>query len=563
MAGIQDLLLQALQGSAKAENTAMDQQDALSRILGEMGILNRGTIAAAGKGAEAVNTIEQTALAGEQEAQDAARLFAQNAGTLIGTPESVLVELGQKLNQYTAQAQQAAESVEEKKNRPILDNPLMWIEGQVTLPKDVDTMNSALKLADITSKRIAVLTTATDEVGATQRALAKKVTDSSRAAAADARMAQAEREKNSIQRDYLKDEITITNAIQNATAAQAQETQRQLNLVVNAQQLEMEQERFAFQKEQWNWEKQIKELNAKTKLEADSIKTELLNQYNAGAEQLGYPKATSWELLSARAELGGTAATQFSAAMEAGLATMTAGGSRVTNTPGGAALIISENAYPKADNPEFSQMKKYFKDRWDNAVLNAGGKKDVAVAMTNEIVKQQQQEFERNAVATGSFYAPPPLESIVATKSVQSSPLYKKVLSTAGKDLTTAAPDPILKLTYEAYKKGIVTLDEAVSGINEIYGQAVAINNSRNKYSQFGIPSQETFKTRPDIIGANNVTVDLTDYNSTIRLFAIAKAREVAVDPFNLSLINNPLSPYSAAAFKPVDTTKDTKETKE
>lgn len=560
MAGIQQLLLESLQGSAKAENAAMDQQDALTSILKEMGILNRTSSGAIDKEVAAVNTVEQTAMQGEQAAQDAARTFARNAGTLIGTPESVLVELGQKLNQYSAGAQSAAESLEEKKNRPILDNPLAWLEGQITMQRDADMLQSNAKLADLTSKRIAQLTTATDEVGATQRALAQKITDGSRAAAADARIAQAEQEKATALRNHLKDEVAVVGAIQNSTAAQATEIQRRYNMVANAEQLDMERERFAFQKEQWNWEKQIKELNAKTKLEADSIKQKLLEQYNIGASQLGYPAAESWELLSARAELGGTAATQFSAAMESGLASMTAGGSRITNSAGGAAMLIGEKAYPRANDPAFARMSKYFKDRWDNAILGAGGKKDVAVGLANEVIKKDVEQFSRNMTATGSFYAPPPIASITATKSVQTSPLYRKVLSTAGKDLTTAAPSPILGITYEAYKKGIISLDEAISGLNEFYGQAVTINNVNNRYTQLGIPKQEGFKTKPDVLGVDNVTVDLTDYSSTARLFAIVRARETAVDPFKLNLLNNPLMPGASAVFGAQDTTKQEKE---
>lgn len=554
MAGIQDLILQSLQGSIKAENAAMDQEDALTRILGELGVLNRQTTAAVDKKTAASNVVEQTALAGEQAAQDATRTFARAAGTDITTPEDILVSLGQDMRASVEAARAAQADIQAKESAPILDNPLKWLAGQVTLQQSYQQYNQAAEKANLASASITDLTHVTDAVGRTQAGIAKKVTDASRIAVAEARLADAEATKIAATRGHLKDEVTVVNAIQNATAEQANQAARQFGIVRDARQIELEEEKFRMYKEQWSLEVAAKKLATKDKEESDAVSKHLLEQYNIGARLLGYPEETNLKLVLARAELGGTDKTRISAIMEAGGNSIATGANTISSNPAVAASLAHKKLIPRLNtDPAFAPMQKYLTEKFGLELINQGGKEDAALLATKEHIKRDEKAFTDNAVATGSFYAPPPIAAITATKSVQSTALYKKVLSTAGKDLTTAEPAPILKLTYAAVKQGVLTPEEATVGLNEFYGQASNINNATKKYSQVGIASQNSFNVYPDVVGPNNVKVNLMDYNSTLRLFAIARARELSTNIGPNLLIPTVLPGY--APFGAQDTT--------
>ncbi len=549
----QNMILDALNASAGAQNAAKKQQDTLTRILTNMGVLSSSEQEAITAAATASSAVEQQTLKGAQEAQDAAKLFARTAGTDITSPENILISLGQQLRASVETANTARQRLEAKQSMNPFDNPVGWLHGQLTAEQDYEEYQRASGAAASISRDISKVTTATDEVGRTQAALATKITDASRASVAAAREAEAKQAKIAASRNFLKDEASVVNAIQNASAAQAQEVQRQLGVITSVEQQALEQERFAMYKQQFDWEKEAKQLALKPKQDAESVKQQLLLQYNLGAQTLGLPQETNIDLVLARAELGGTDATRISAVMEAGGNTLAAGGSsRVANTPGGAATMIAKGVYPKANDPEFSSMRQYLKDV-AAAKAAIGGKPEEVVGNINAQVKADAEAFSKNAVTAGSFYAPPPLQSLLATASVKKTPLYQKVLSTAGKDLTTAAPTPVIKLAYAAAKQGVISYEDAAKGLNELYGQAVVINNYQKRFAQIGVPSQKNFKVSPDIPGTN-VSVDLTDYSSTLHLFALLQARE------RTALMSSAMlkTPFSAVLAPVAATAKET-----
>jgi len=521
---IQQALLGALQGSAASQNAAGNESDILNGILQKMGLLTQSSAGASDSKTASTIAVEDQSLRGAQGAQDAAIKFAQAAGTDIQSPEELLVGLGEQLRQQVQTAQKAQSQIQEKESRRIIDNPLAWLQGQLTVEQDYKEYNRAADNANLASKSIADLTAATDKVAQTQQNLARKVTDASRAAAADLRIAQGQLERDAINKQHLQSEMQVAQAITQNTAAQAAETQRQFNLLMNAEQLELERERFAWAKEKFDWEKEAQAANKKDKKSADEVKQMLLQQYNIGARVLGMPDETNWDYVAGRAQLGGTDASRISAAMESGGNTMSAGSERVASTPGGAAAMLTRRVYPKGEDAGFAPIKKYLKDTLDS-VAQLGGKEDQVLANMNAKVAADAKNYTDNALATGSFYAPPDLAVIYQAESVRATPLYKKVLSTAGKDLKSADPSAIASLAFAAADKGLLSYEEAASGITELYSQAVNINNATKKFAQVGIPSQQSFNVKPDIAGPDNVKVNLADYSSTLRFLAVMKAR--------------------------------------
>lgn len=517
----QNLLLDALNSSALAQNAAKKQEDTLTRILSSMGLLNEQSQETITRASEAASTVEQQALLGAQQAQEAAQQFAREAGSDIRSPENILISLGQELRANLTRAQQARQNIDTKQSINIIDNPLAWLHGQMTIGQDQQVYTGSMQSAEGISQNISTLTAATDQVGRTQAALATKITDATRAAAAEARRLEAEQSKQAALRNHLKEEMVIAGAIQGASSAQSMEVQRQLGIVTSEEQRAMEQERFAMYKQQFAWEQQSKELSRRSKKDQDSVKEQLLMQYNFGARVLGLPEETNMDLVLARAELGGTDATRVSAAMEAGGNTLAAGGSaRVAASPAAAANMIAKGVYVRSADPGFDPMKQYLRDT-AAAKAALGAKPEETAGYINAQVKVDAENFKKNAVATGSFYAPPPLQSIINTESVKRTALYQKVLATSGKDLTTAAPTPIVNLAFEAAKQGVISYEEAAKGLNELYGKAAEINNSQKRFTQIGIPAQTSFNVEIVDINAN-----LMDYSSTLRLLAVKRARQ-------------------------------------
>jgi len=524
----QNTLLEAMQTSAGASNAAKNQENVLTSVLQQLGLLQQDTAGAIDKSVEATNVVEGTALQGQQQAQDDARRYAATVGALGTNPEALLVRLGVDLNAQLEASKSARDNLVAKQGINLIDNPLGWLHAQMTIEADQSALNNSQSAVAGISKDIATATQAVDAFGRTQTALAVKVTDASRVATANARIAEAETVKATALRNHLKDELAIAGTIQNASAAQAQEAQRRLGMLVTQDQLALERQRFEMSKQQFNWEKESKSLALKDKKSQDEVKQMLLAQYNVGAKVTGNPEETNFDLVLARSQLGGTDATRISAIMEAGGNTLAVGSTRVAATPAGAANMIAKRVYGKANDADFAPMKKYLDEQWSLALLANGGKEDKAAISMNASVDDATKRFTKNATATGSFYAPPPIETILGTEAVKQSALYKKVLSAAGKDLKTADPEPIVKLAYEGFKAGVLSIDEAVSGIQTVYAQAAAINNATKKFAAIGIPGQSSFTTNVDVPGMNRAPINLMNYTEIMHSFATKRVHDEA-----------------------------------
>ncbi len=527
---LNDMLTSALQGSANSANAARKDNIDLAGIIKQLSANTATSNAATDAVASNTVAVNDQALKGAQQAQDATRQFAAGAGTDIQSPDNILIGLGQKLRQQVELAQKTQQVIQQKQSVNIVDHPVDWLTGQLTLKQDYQTYNNAADAANLTSDNIKSLTEATDEVQRTQLSLAQKITDASRTAAANATIAQATKEKAAANENQLGHEVTIAGIIQKNTAEQAKAAQEQFGLYMQGEQFKQEQAKFAIYKQQVSLEAANARLKAADTKDKADVEAKLLAQYNIGANALGYPQESNWKLIEAKAALGGTDATRISAAMESGGTTIIAGGSpRVTATPGGAAELIAAKVYPRANDPMFSPMKKFLSDTFSQELAAqpaVKGREGLAVQATNAAVAVATKNYTDNAVAPGSFYAPPAISSITAAQSVQSTDWYKKVLSTSGKDLTTAAPTPIIKLTTAAVESGVLTPEQAARGVAEFYGQAVAINNLTNRYAQVGIAPQSSMKVTPDINGLDTTPVDLTDYTQVLRMIAMSKAAQ-------------------------------------
>lgn len=524
-----NMLLDALNMSAKAGNASIAEGDTLKRILAEMGVLNTSANAATDVKTSTTNVVEGQALSAAQAAQDKTIAFANNRNANGSTPEEILVQLGIRMSEQMQAAQVSEDTISSKESINMVQDPLGWLNAQLTLQHDYQRYNDAATKAANASNNIATLTTSIDEYGQTQQALKKTITDASIAATAQARIAEGEAIKVAATRGHLKDEMVIASAIQNTAADQAAEAARQLGMMNTERQFAMEQERMNMAREQFNWAKEAKALATKDKASADQAKAEMLQRYNIGAEALGLPPETNFDALMLRMELGGTDKTRISAAFEASGNSLAAGSTRVASTPGGATSMIVQGVYPRGNDAGFSRMKTYLKDTWSNASAANVGAKDqqgLTVAGVNARVKADTERFTKNAVAPGSFYQPPPIAAITDTLAVRNTALHAKVLATAGKDLTSAAPTPIIKLAYEAVKAGTLSYEDAATGIVTFYKQAVTINNATQRYAQVGIQPQHSFNVKPDIYGSD-IPANLVDHASVLRLFAVMKSREV------------------------------------
>jgi len=149
----------------------------------------------------------------------------------------------------------------------------------------------------------------------------------------------------------------------------------------------------------------------------------------------------------ARRELGGTEAAKIDAAMSAGGNSLSSGARRVASTPGHVAQLFTSGLFPKGEEPGFKDLKKVLTEQWNSALVTAKGRSEIAVKSVNLNLYTAVAKFNKDAFATGSFYDPPPLARLTSTKAVQSTKFYKKVLRTAGKDLTESDPDVILENT--------------------------------------------------------------------------------------------------------------------
>lgn len=515
-------LTEAMQASADATTASGAQKNVLERVLKDMGLLTQSSIGSIDAAAAGTNVVEGQLLEGQQRAQDDARTYANSLGALGTNPEALLVRLGVDLNTHLEASKVARDTIVAKQSLNPFNDPVGWFTGQMTIEADQSRYDVAQGAVAGISKDITTVTQTVDAFGRTQAALALKVTDASRAAAAEVNLQLATKLKNEATAGLLKSEVEVTNAIQNATAEQAQQAQARHGMLVNQEQLEMQRAQFAMAKQSHAASMKDRAAAAKDKTSKDAINADQLAIYNAGAKVTGNQTESNWELVLARAASSQTAKDRISAIFDSGFNTIASGQTKLSATPGGAAYMVTKGVLPVATAPGFAPMDKLLKEKWVAALtLNKGNEANTVVAV-NASLKIDAETYAKNATATGSFYAAPAFESILATEAVKNSALVRKVPAITG--LKTADPDAIWKLAYEAARAGVITLDQASFGVKTIFSKAVEINNAERKFTQIGIPGQVSFNTPIDYVGAGGKPINLLDQNAIIHSFVRRRA---------------------------------------
>jgi hypothetical protein len=182
-------------------------------------------------------------------------------------------------------------------------------------------------------------------------------------------------------------------------------------------------------------------------------------------------------------------------------------------------------------------MKKLLTEQWNSALVTAKGRTEIAIKSVNLNLDTAVAKFNKDAFAPGSFYEPPALSRLTSTKAVQSTKFYKKVLRTAGKDLTESDPDVILDLAGAAVAEGELTPEEAANGVRVLYSQAASINNAEKKFAQVGIPAQLSVGY---LDGATSI--DLTDPTQVTHAMARRRAQKTLKNLSLFPVFGGPLS---------------------
>jgi hypothetical protein len=267
------------------------------------------------------------------------------------------------------------------------------------------------------------------------------------------------------------------------------------------------------------------------------------NYVKSGAAVLGFKDVVTYPT-NKIIQLINTKDPTVMSLLNTGIQTQLAGQPVIAESAGVAARNIVQVGAPLRDDQKV--MKSFFTDVWNKAASPEGGvagrydntKLDQVTKAANSYAISAAQA-QKNDIKFGdntNIYSAPPLPAVLGTPAIQNSEFYKKVFAAhmAAGGLQEFNPEQITSMTLQAIKSGTIDYNTGAEGLQSIFNAAKLINNSTKNYAGFGLPFQDSYRTKMLDGGGASRTYDLTKSQDINQLLnsRLTSFRKGILDPF-------------------------------
>lgn len=480
--------------------------------------------------AEAQATIVREDLTSKMIVEQAQRSAALAAGYDPAVGGGALLDRIKKVNEKGSEVIDLTKKLRAEKSVSLFSDPLSWVQANFLSDTEEQVQLAAQELetesTTLQNLNAAVQQTARTAEATAQTVTAAKIEAAQKVAATEANLKaiQAEQEGIRFRTAAVTARAELSNANLNALhtlrGAQLAEQNYQLNLAQEARAREM-----------FNWQKELKNLEAEEKKGALALEGYVMETINYGNKLLGRPELSGMDAKAMLQLFKKGGSDELNKIYQIGLSyRMNPKNPIIGPTPADAYdNLVSLQGQVTESQKSVIEIIRDVREALPKTAFDPKTGKVDSKAYNKAIKDAFDTQFQTIRAGSGNpFDVGDITPYITSTPQLQSLPLVQKVLGPA---ITAKTPlsDPkvVIDLTIAAAKKGEISLPEAVSGIINTYQRANAINQAGRGFVSFGIvPPQGglAYNTRLGF-GAN---VNLADPVAVGRYISIELAKSTA-----------------------------------
>lgn len=440
--------------------------------------------------AEAQATIVREDFTSKMIVEQAQRSAALAAGYDPAIGGGALLDRIKKVNEKGSEVVDLTKKLRAEKSVKIWQDPLAWLQANFLSDTEEQTVLASQELqaesSTLQNLNAAVQQTARTAEATAQTVTAAKIEAATKVASTQAELQAIQAEQEGIR--YRTAAVTARAELSNANL-NALHTLRGAQLAEQNYQLNLQQEARA--REQFNWQKELKALDAEERKGALALEGYVMETINYGNKLLGRPELTG---LDAKAMIqlfkkGGS--EELNKIYQIGLSyRMNPKNPIVGPTPADAYdNLVSLQGQVTESQKSVLEIMRDTRDALPKTAFDPKtGKVDYKTY--NKAVKDAF-DTQFSVIRSGSgnpFDVGDITPYVTSTPQLQSLPLIQKVIGPAIAAKTQLNdPKVVLDLTIAAAKTGDISLPDAVSGIINTYQRANAINQAGRGFVSFGI----------------------------------------------------------------------------
>lgn len=488
-------LLDILSG-AQSENAA-----ALGNIFQQKKALAQDTLDVSETAAPSALAVSAQASRGALQAQDNAIAARQALGNDISDPNSLMAILVQDFRETTLAAREQYQSIADKKQVGLFDDPLQYLVNQVLLPDEINAFNATAQKAEFAKTKIAELQSLTTASAQAQQATAQKLTESSIKDQMQVDAAAMAVQINQLRMASLGYDEAAIKATRQANADMMQVEMQKLSMYYQAQ----NESRAAGQ---YNWLMGERAQQATADANEEAI-------INAGAAQLGMPRMTMEQIAKTVKFGNAREKLMISTLREQGLKFAQAKSMNpdaptpsIGDSPGEAWLITEltgglRDATHAPAKTFLDEVSKEAASRLQGSTKKGAERlKEVSETM-DEILygpadaktgkrnarQGKMWRLASNVESEGNPLKAAPLDQLITLDSVKANPLFESVIAPAVvAGVKQSDVKTIFSLAVEAQAREGFSDNQLAKGISDLYKSATAYNYSHRGMSKVGLP---------------------------------------------------------------------------
>lgn len=465
--------------------------------------------------------IDSLTIQKEHRNADAAAAF----GTNMEASNSIITAMSQSILQQHADLQEAGKEILRKKEIKFSDDPLEFLFGMFTLPREISAYNTREAILTRDAGTLKTLQDLTQEQVKVNNAIAATTTAAISANQAEAALQAAKVRAENARQEAAKFGLQ-TASVRLATSHQQFETVLQVhNAQVALQHLQLAEASKNINEEMKELQKKNLQLLIDKKEEDAASKALLQGHLDKATALAGMRRITVDEYERAPR---GTKEALFDLMANPNTAQGRLGKDTVDalqnverlNAPLTPALniikdkLVKITATTQAKDPAWAALKQDQKDAKFNLAI-----KDALTAET------------ANIPDTGGFYSAPPLASLRGIPAITSTTLWKSALAPQSNNpMHPTSAQNIYDTAIQLVSTNKMTVEQAATEISQIY-KAIAVDNTQQRdYNRFALPLQNDYRTQvnPGLPGISQKVINMTSQsevlNNMLRSLAAKKS---------------------------------------
>lgn len=464
---------------------------------------------------------------GKLVAQNALQDFSAQWSGDTADASGTQARLAMRHNQASAAADDALDTIKQKRSVSFFDDPLSWISNKLTINTDIDNYNSNITIANKAESDMDSINQSIDLRAAAQAKIATTVTAASAQAASDIAVSSAQEAAAVLARQGFAANTQGVSEIANMSYRQVQIATAGFDADAKYQDLKMAQAHLALSYQQFDLEKKRFALMQAKEVNADGANQYIAEQINSGLKVMFPNNPAAWNVpagkmtavLSGKVPMDPILSQAFKVGEQSKDYTIPGAGTRLLGaTPADALKTLSFNPQTSPDMAGGIGILNQAKKMIDAKLAGQPITTPVQQKEYDDAVNKQANTILLAAAnhtqdPTSVYYLPPADKIVAAIPALQQDPVWQKILQpmvVAKADLSN--PAVVAGYVSSAVQNGTISLNQGAASINNLYQRGQEMNIASKQLVGLGLTPKISYMGPDPYQGVGAVgKIDYTD----------------------------------------------------